>query len=308
MIDRDHINAAYGRISDRLRQTPVVDLEPGALCDRALSLKLELFQHTGSFKTRGAFNALLSAELTEAGVVGYSGGNHGAALANAATNLGVKSTIFAPDWSGEVKIERMRYFGAKVVVCADPTAVILEKFHAFAAETGAMAVHPFDDARVLAGQGTLGLEIERDRPQLDTLMVSVGGGGLIGGITAWYQDHISIVAVETEGTASLQNAFSDDPEQEISPAGISASALGGTKIGTLSREILGRWRPVSVVVTDDDVFEAGRRLWSAARVLGEPGAATALAALTSGKYQPAPDERVGVLVCGGNADPGWFQS
>ena len=184
--------------------------------------------------------------------------------------------------------------------------VIIEKFMDYADRTGALAVHPFDDPLVVCGQGTTGLEIDRQLPDLDTLLVSVGGGGLISGITAWFQDRIKIVAVETEGTASLQNAFSTTPDLEISPSGIAASALGGTKLGVLPRRILTKWRPKSVIVTDQAVIDAQNRLWNGVRIVAEPGATTALAALTSGAYRPANGENIGVLVCGGNSQPGWF--
>ena len=306
MVGQTDIVAAYARIGGYLRRTPTLHVEPGMLCKCGVALKLELFQHTGSFKPRGAFNALLSSELGEAGVVAFSGGNHGAAIAYAATKLGVASTIFAPDWSGPVKIERMRSFGAKVIVLTDETSVIIQKFMDYADQTGALAVHPFDNALVVCGQGTTGLEIDRQLPDLDTLLVSVGGGGLISGITAWFEDRIKIVAVETDGTASLNNAFSDTPDMEISPSGIAASALGGTRLGVLPRRILAQWRPKSVTVSDQAVIDAQNRLWDGVRVVAEPGAATALAALTSGAYRPAKRENVGVLVCGGNAQPSWF--
>jgi len=307
MIDQTDIEAAYARIGPYLRRTPTLHIEAGTLCECGVALKLELFQHTGSFKTRGAFNALLSSDLGAAGVVAFSGGNHGAAIAYAATKLGVASTIFSPDWSGAIKIERMRAFGATVIVLKDESSVIIQKFMDYADQTGALAVHPFDDPFVVCGQGTTGLEIDRQLPDLDTLLVSVGGGGLISGITAWFEDRISVVAVETEGTASLENAFSDTPDLEILPSGIAASALGGTRLGVLPRQILAKWRPKSVIVTDQAVIDAQTRLWHGARIVAEPGAATALAALTSGAYQPARDENVGVLMCGGNAQPGWFQ-
>ena len=350
MVGQTDIVAAYARIGGYLRRTPTLHVEPGMLCKCGVALKLELFQHTGSFKPRGAFNALLSSELGEAGVVAFSGGNHGAAIAYAATKLGVASTIFAPDWSGPVKIERMRSFGAKVIVLTDETSVIIQKFMDYADQTGALAVHPFDNALVVCGQGTTGLEIDRQLPDLDTLLVSVGGGGLISGITAWFEDRIKIVAVETDGTASLNNAFSDTPDMEISPSGIAASALGGTRLGVLPRRILAQWRPKSgpfrtpdmeispsgiaasalggtrlgvlprrilaqwrpksVTVSDQAVIDAQTRyrLWDGVRaeLVAEPGAATALAALTSGAYRPAKRENVGVLVCGGNAQPSWF--
>ncbi len=263
-------------------------------------------QHTGSFKVRGAFNSILAGTVGEAGVVAASGGNHGAAVAYAATKLGVKSTVFTMAFAGQVKIDRMRHFGAEVIVMDAPTSEVLEAFAAHAQKTGALPIHPYDAPLTLAGQGTVGLEIERQLPDIDTLCVSVGGGGLIGGIASWYGDRIRILAVETEGTAAYAAILRDGPDATITPTGISASALGASSIGALPRQAMAQADIRSVVVSDADVVAVQRRLWDKVRVIGEPGAATALAALTSGAYQPDKDERVGVLICGGNAEPGWF--
>ncbi|MFV2002178.1 MAG: threonine/serine dehydratase [Paracoccaceae bacterium] len=306
MVTQAGIARAHQRISPYLRLTPTLTVEAGLFCKNAVSMKLELFQHTGSFKARGAFNALLSNSPGAAGVVAFSGGNHGAAVAYAASTLGVRSTIFVPDFAGPVKIDRMRHFGAQVIVIDDEFSVIHASFMEYAAQTGALAVHPFDDEFVVCGQGSTGLEIGRQLPDIDSLLVSVGGGGLIGGITAWFEDRVKIVAVETTGTASLENAFSNTPEVEIVPSGIAANALGGTRLGEIPRKILARWRPQSVTVSDADVIKAQNILWSGARIIAEPGASTALAALTSGAYEPRKGENVGVLLCGGNALPGWF--
>ena len=306
MIGPQDIRDAYTRIGPHLRKTPVIRVESGAFGDVPVALKLEQTQHTGSFKVRGAFNSILAGQVGDAGVVATSGGNHGAAVAYAARQLGTHSTVFAPAFAGPVKIDRMRQFGAEVIVMDAPIGEVIDAFNAHAKTTGALAIHPYDAPQTLAGQGTLGLEIERDLPDLDTLCVSVGGGGLIGGIAAWYGNRIRILAVETEGTAAYAALLRDGPDAMITPSGIAASALGAASIGTLPRTVLAAAKVHSVVVSDADVVAAGRQLWERTRLVGEPGAATALAALTSGADQPAKGERVGVLICGGNAEPGWF--
>ncbi len=306
MTSQDEIQAAHALISQHIRATPMLRVEAGALCDAPVALKLEQLQHTGSFKVRGAFNSILSGQVGPQGVVAISGGNHGAAVAYAARVLGTHATVFAPAFAGPVKIGRMRQFGAEVVVMDAPITEVIAAFSAHANRTGALAVHPYDAPGVLAGQGTLGLEIERDMPDLDTLCVSVGGGGLIGGIAAWYGHRLKILAVETEGTAAYAAFLRHGPDAFITPEGISASALGAASIGVLPRAAMAGANVRSIVVSDADVIAAGRQLWDKTRMIGEPGAATALAALTSGAYRPQPQERVGVLICGGNAEPGWF--
>lgn len=309
MITRDEIAAAHDRIAPYIRRTPVVTLEPGALGrDFPVTLKLERLQTTGSFKLRGAFNNLLSADhIPDGGVVAISGGNHGAAVAHAATRLGIKSTVFVPGAIAvEVKLERMRHFGAEVVVVDGSVDDAFAAFEAHATDTGALQAHPYDSDLTLGGQGTIAREIEDQAPEIDTLMVSVGGGGLIGGILGWYQDRVKIIAVETEGTSTLAQSLAAGKKVIISPSGISASGLGAASIGDRPMQLVDSWLGGSVVVSDDETKVAGQRLWDDARLVVEPGAATALAAITGQAYVPEKDERVGVLICGGNASPGWF--
>jgi threonine dehydratase len=309
MINPPDIAAAHERIKAQVRRTPVLALEAGALgLGHPLVLKLEQLQVTGSFKARGAFNSLLAREVPSAGVAAASGGNHGAAVAFAARSLGHPACIFVPDWTDPVKVARIRGLDAEVVAVPGSFDRTLAALDAFVAETGALAVHPFDQPETLAGQGTLGCEIEAQCPGLDTLLVSVGGGGLIGGITAWYAGRIRIVAVETEGTATLATALAKGPEAAIVPEGLAASALGATRIGALPYAILARRIADALLVTDAEIREAQRRLWDATRILAEPGGVTALAAVVSGRYRVASGERVGVLICGGNAAPDWFLS
>ncbi len=307
MVSTDDIKAARARIAGYVRKTPVIELEAGALFEgAAMWLKLEQLQHTGSFKVRGAFNALLSHDRAAGGVAAYSGGNHGAAVAYAATSLGLKSTIFVPKFAGPVKIGRMKHFGADVRVMDAPAAELVDAFQNFAKENDALAVHPYDDAVVLAGQGTLGMEMDDQLPEFDTLVLSVGGGGLLGGIGSWFQKRMKIVAVESEGTATLATALEKGIASVVTPTGVAASALGAGSMGVLPMEVVANTNTLSVLVPDTEIIAAQNRLWDRTRIIGEPGAATALAALTSGAYVPEKEERICVLVCGGNASPGWF--
>ncbi len=308
MIARDAIRAAYDRIRPHIRRTPVLELEPGALGnEHPVTLKLEHTQITGSFKVRGAFNNLLDAALPKAGAVAISGGNHGAAVAYAAAKLGVKSTVFVPGMiANEVKMARMRGFGAEVIVAPGSVDQAFWAYDDFTMKTGALPVHPYATPETLSGQGTVALELEEQAADLDTLLVSVGGGGLIGGIAAWYGGRVKVVAVETEGTATLDKTLKGALPEDFAVSGISASGLGASSIGALPLLIIREHVAQNLVVSDDDVIEAQRRLWSAARIVCEPGGVTALAALTSGAYVPQDGERVAVLLCGGNADPGWF--
>jgi len=303
---RGAIRNAWSRIGPHVRQTPVIlpaDKHLGP--EEALWLKLEHLQHTGSFKARGAFNAILGAARRPESVVAVSGGNHGAAVAFAAARIGIPAIVFAPKLAGEVKIARMRSFGAQVEIRED-IGIAFADAEEMCRTTGALFVHPFDQPATIEGQGTIGMEFEEQLPGLDTLLVAVGGGGLIGGIAAWYQGKVRIVAVETAGTATLATSLKDGPHARIVPSGIAASALGAQHIGTIAFDLCRRYVHDALVVSDQDLVEAQRRLWSSLRIVGEPGGVTALAALTSGAYVPAAGERVGVLICGANADPGWF--
>ncbi|MEM9048969.1 MAG: threonine/serine dehydratase [Pseudomonadota bacterium] len=307
MITQADIEAAAARIQGHVRNTPMLTVEPGGAAPSAVALKLEHLQITGSFKLRGAFNTMLAGPMPTAGVVAASGGNHGAAVAYAATRLGARSTIFVPALIADpVKIARMKRFGAEIVLIEGGVDDVMRAYAAHAERTGALSVHPYDAPPTLAGQGTLGLEIERDAPALDTLLVSVGGGGLIGGIVSWYAGRIRIVAVETEGTNSLAQTLASGRKAQVTPQGIAASALGAQSVGDLPIAAMSAYPVESAVVTDAAVCDAQTWLWEGARLAVEPGAATAMAALTSGIYTPSADERVAVLLCGGNAAPGWF--
>lgn len=304
IITHDDIRAADARIRNHVRETPVLSLGRDEIgLDHAIDLKLELFQHTGSFKARGAFNALLSGDVPEAGVVAASGGNHGAAVAYAAARLGVHARIFVPEIAGPTKIGLIRATGIEPDVIPGAYSDAFEASEAYRRETGAVSIHAYDAPETLTGQGTVGLEIERQLPDLDELLIAVGGGGLIGGIASWFGDRVKIIAVEPERAATLNTALRDGPDTSVEVGGIAANSLGAKQIGRLSYDIAKARNIESVLVPDEAIADAQARLWSSARIAAEPGGAAALAALISGSYRPGPGRRVAVLVCGGNLDP-----
>ena len=263
----------------------------------------ETFQHTGSFKARGAFNTLLSRPVPAAGVVAASGGNHGAAVAYAARRLGHPAHIFVPEIAGPSKIALIRGTGADLTVVPGSYQNALEAARAHEAATGAMQIHAYDAPETLAGQGTVMREWEGQGLGADTVLIAVGGGGLIGGALAWLQGRRKIVAVEPELAPTLHRALSEGPEAEVEVGGVAANALGARRIGALCHGLATRHGVSSVLVADAAILEARDRLWRGLRQLVEPAGATALAALISGAYLPEPGERVAVLVCGANAAP-----
>ncbi len=304
----DDIAAAAARIEGRIRKTPILEVEAEAFgLPCPVTLKLEQTQVTGSFKVRGAFNNMLSRDVPAAGVVAASGGNHGAAVAYAATSLGHASRIFVPRAiAKEEKLRRMRMFGGEVVLTEGSVADCMAEYAAAAEDSGALSVHPYDTDWTLAGQGTVAREFEEQMGGIDTILVATGGGGLIGGIAAWFGDRVDVVSVETAGTDTLARSLKEGPHIDISPSGIAAGSLGGPRLGVRSWEVIRERVKTALVLKDEDVIDAAGRLWDATRLTGEPGAAVALAALTSGAYVPAKDERLAVLLCGGNADIDWF--
>ncbi len=290
------------RIRPYVRWTPNFDVEPVdfGLTARRLVLKLELLQHTGSFKVRGAFANLLSRPIPGGGVVAASGGNHGVAVAFAASRLGVPATIFVPGVASPAKTRLIQSLGATLVVTGDRYADALAASEAFIVERGGMPVHAFDQAETLLGQGSIGLELEHDAPNVDTLLVAVGGGGLIGGIAAWYQNRIKIVAVEPELAPTLHDALAAGRPVDAAAGGIAADSLAPRQVGRIAFAIAQRHVRQAVLVSDADIVAAQHALWDTARIVSEPGGATAMAALLSGRYKPEADERVAVLVCGAN--------
>ncbi|MBF9047567.1 pyridoxal-phosphate dependent enzyme [Rhodobacterales bacterium LSUCC0031] len=304
----DDITAAATRIASHVRRTPILTVEGAALgLPYPVTLKLEHTQVTGSFKVRGAFNTMLEAGVPDAGVVAASGGNHGAAVAYAATQLGHAAVIFVPRAIANAeKLRRMEMFGATVILTDGAVADCMAAYAAHAEQTGALSVHPYDTFPTLAGQGTVAAEIEAQMGGLDTILVATGGGGLIGGVAAWFGARARVISVETEGTNTLERSLRAGPEMSVQASGIAASSLGGPRLGVMSYAVARDHVDQAIVLPDQAVFDAAKRLWEGTRLIGEPGAAVALAALTSGAYRPAPGERVCVLICGGNAAVDWF--
>ena len=297
------IEAAHERIRPHIRETPVMEVAAGPFgVGHPLTLKLELLQHTGSFKPRGAFNNLLSRTIPKAGVVAASGGNHGIAVAYAAGRLGIPAQIFVPTVASAVKIDRVRSYGATVTVEGERYADALALAEAHQARTGAIGVHAYDAVETVAGQGSVAREWERQSPDLDTLLVAVGGGGLIAGIGAWFGGRVKVVGVEPELSRCLHAALEAGEPVDVSVEGVAADSLGARSVGAIPFAIVREFVAEVVLVSDTAIGEAQARLWTETRVATEPGGAAALAALTSGVYQPTEGERIGVLVCGGNVD------
>lgn len=298
------IEAAAQRIAGHARVTPVMRLGTGAFgSDADISLKLECLQHAGSFKTRGAFNNLLSLDVPQAGVAAASGGNHGAAVAFAARSRGVKATIFVPEISPAAKIEAIRRFGAEVVIGGAQYDDAQAACDRFVAQTGALKIHPFAAKETIAGQGTLGREWQQQEPDLDTVLVAVGGGGLISGIAAWFAGtKVKVVGVEPEGSRALQAALKAKGPTEVKVASVAADSLGARNVGPLVYEVCKDTVDHVALVPDAAITQAQVTLWRDFRLAVEPGGAAALGALLCGAYKPAPGERLGVLVCGANID------
>lgn len=301
-ITPEHITAAYQKIRGCIRRTPVVEVAGAdfGLGVSDLIFKLELLQHSGSFKARGAFTNLLTLEVPPTGVVAASGGNHGAAVAYAAGKLGKRARIFVPTVCSPEKIERIRSYGAELVVTGERYADALAASEAWASESGALRIHAYDQIETLRGQGTVGLEFEEQFPQLDALLVAVGGGGLIGGIASWYGKRIKIVGVEPELAPSLTYALKAGRPVDSPAGGIAADSLAPKSVGELMFPIAQTYVQSVLLVSDQAIQEAQARLWKVLRIVTEPGGAAAFAALLSRQYVPKVGERVGVLLCGGN--------
>ncbi|MGI5281811.1 serine/threonine dehydratase [Nonomuraea polychroma] len=298
-VTYEDVLAAAGRISGLVLRTPVLEISPG------LFLKLELLQHSGSFKVRGAFNRMLSAgSLPDSGVIAASGGNHGLAVAYAAKALGVRAEIFVPEVTSPVKVAGLKALGAHITQTGAIYSEAAEAAAKRAAETGALSVHAYDQAEVVAGQGTTGLEIMEQTGGVDTVVVAVGGGGFAGGITVGTSaGSPRIVAVEPERIPTLREALRAGRPVPVEVGGVAADALGATRIGGLAFEILSGPRVESVLVSDEAIVAARRTLWERHRVVAEHAGAAAYAALLSGAYVAEPGERVAVVVCGSNTDP-----
>ena len=306
LLDRTGIIEAQARVGPYIRRTPVMELEPGAFgLSCRIVLKLEQLQLAGSFKPRGAFNRMLSNPIPEAGVIAASGGNHGVAVALAARRLGVPAAIFVPTIASPAKLRRIRDGGAEVVVTGANYAEALAASAERAQATGALAVHAYDQPEVVLGQGTVGLELQEQASGLDCVLVAVGGGGLIGGIALAYEGAATrIVGVEPRLAPTLHEALAAGRPVPVTTSGIAADSLGARETGGLAFEIARRRVERVVLVEDEAIREAQRALWRELRIVVEPGGAAAFAALLSGAHPAAREARVGIVLCGGNADPG----
>ena len=313
MITREDIRGTYETIRPYIRRTPVVQLDLGDLDPAAgelppITLKLEQLQCAGSFKARGAFTNLLLRDVPPAGVVAASGGNHGVAVAYAAHRLGLPARIFVPTVSAPAKIERIRQLGAELVVTGDRYADALAAAQAWVETSGAMSVHAFDQRETLLGQGTVALELTAqargpDDAGLDTVLVPVGGGGLIGGIAAWFAGSTRVIGVEPDGAPTLTRARAEGGPADAPAEGVAADALAPRRVGELVFPITQAYVEDVVLVGDAAILAAQRALWQAARIAAEPAASVGVAALLTGAYKPAPGEGVAVVISGANMDP-----
>jgi threonine dehydratase len=301
-IDRSDIQRVHDLIAPYVRRTPIIDVDGADVGAPGLrvTLKLELLQRSGVFKTRGAFTNLLTRDIPKVGVVAASGGNHGAAVAFAAMTLKIPARIFVPTVASPAKIAHIRSYGADLVVVGDRYADALAASEEWAAESGALRIHAFDQRETLLGQGTLGLELESQAPDLDTLLVAVGGGGLIGGIASWFAGRVRLVGVEPDGAPTLFEAFKAGCPVDAPAGSIAADSLAPKRVGELMFPIARAHVERVVLVTDDAIRRAQQTLWDALRIVAEPGGSAAFAALQSGAYVPAAGERIGIVICGGN--------
>ena len=296
-VTPDDVERASERIGGRIRRTPTIE-------HGALTLKLELLQHAGSFKTRGAFNRVLGeTSIPDAGLIAASGGNHGAALSYVGGTLGIPTEIFMPSTSPDVKRRNIERFGATVRVVDGYYDDAQSAADARRAETGALEIHPYDHPATVAGQGTMGRELEQQIGSFDTLVVAAGGGGFIAGQAAWFRDRVRIVSVEPETSQCLRAARLAGEPVEVDVSGVAADSLGARRLGAVPWSIVRHFVDDAVVVPDDAIRTAQRELWDDLRLIAEPGGAAALAAIRTGAYVPEPGERLVVVVCGSNCDP-----
>lgn len=306
-VDRAAIEAAAARIAPHVRRTPLWKLDSRALdlpgAPYEVWLKLEQLQVAGSFKARGMFNRLLANEIPAAGVIAASGGNAGIATAAAARALGVPAEIFLPSVSSPAKRARLAALGATVVVAgevyADALSACVERQRA----SGALMTHAYDQPEVVAGAGTLAREIEREGGLPDRVLVSVGGGGLVAGIAAWFAGRSRVVALEPEQAPTLHAARAAGEPVDVTVGGAAADALGARRIGAIAWQIAQQHVADALLLSDAAIVDAQRFLWQQLQLAVEPAAALPLAALRSGVVEPLAGERVALIVCGANLDP-----
>jgi threonine dehydratase len=301
-LDPAAIRAAAARIAPHVRRTPVLEVDGAdfGLPSVRLVFKLEFLQHAGSFKTRGAFNNLLTRQIPPVGVVAASGGNHGAAVAYASMKMQRPATIFVPNVASPAKMEQIRGYGARLEIAGERYNDALLASEKWIAQSGAAAIHAYDQVETLQGQATVGLEFEEQAPELDAVLVAVGGGGLIGGIAAWYAGRVPVIGVEPEEAPTLTRALQAGEPVDSPAGGIAADSLAPKRVGALMFPIAQRHVERTVLVTDDAIRNAQQALWKTLRIVAEPGGAAALASLTSGAWKPKPGQAIGVLLCGAN--------
>ena len=307
LVSRDRIAATETLIRSHVRETPVLDARGsdfGLDVDR-LVFKLESCQHSGSFKVRGAFANLLSRRIPAGGIYAASGGNHGVAVAFAARELGLPATIFVPSVASPVKLAKIRRYGAHLVIVGERYDDALAASKRWAESADALEVHAFESVETLLGQGTVARELER-QAEIDTLLVAVGGGGLIGGIAAYFSERVAngslrIIGVEPERAPTLSNALEAGRPVDSPAGGIAADSLAPKRVGEIMFPIAQSFVERVVLVSDDSIHSAQQSLWDQFCIVAEPGGAAALAAVLSRNYVPRRSERVGILVCGGNA-------
>ena len=303
LIDKVLIAETFEKLTPFVRRTPIIDVEvPGI--EVPVVLKLEHMQHSGSFKARGAFANLLGAKVPDSGVAAASGGNHGAAVAYVAQALGISAKIFVPEISAPTKIARIKSYGAEVVVDGENYGAALANCQEYLDESGAMSLHAYDAPATIIGQGTMAVEFETQvLDGVDTVLMAVGGGGLIGGAAAWYEGAVKLVGVESQGCPTLHSAMAAGKPVPIKPHGLAADSLGASSIGELMLPLAQKFIDRVELVNDDEIRNAQKWLWENLKIVTEPGGATAFAAVLSGVYQAAEEERIGVVICGGNTDP-----
>jgi threonine dehydratase len=301
-VSRTEIVRYENLIRPYVRRTPVIEIDGAELAveTNRLLLKLELLQHSGSFKARGAFANLLTRKIPANGVVAASGGNHGAAVAYAAMKLNVPAKIFVPTVSSPAKLARIRTYGANLVVEGDRYADALAASEVWAQQSGALRVHAFDQDETMLGQGTLGMELEQQAPGIDTLLVSVGGGGLIAGVAAWYAGRVKVIGVEPLASPTLTEALQAGHPVDADAGGVAADSLAPRRVGDRVFPIASKYVHGTVLVTEDAIVNAQKVLWDVLRVVAEPGGVAAFSAICSGAYKPATGERVAVIISGGN--------
>lgn len=273
----------------------------------SLSLKLEFLQHAGSFKTRGAFNNLVGQQTPACGVTTASGGNHGAAVAYAAQQLGLPARIFVPEISPAAKVRKIQSCGAEVVVKGARYFDALALCKDYARDSGAFEIHAYDSAATIAGQGSVALEWEEDNARLggaplDTVLIAVGGGGLISGVATWFGKRVKVVGVEPDGSRALHAALQAGKPVDVDVNSVAGDSLGARSAGDLVHAIASTAIDHVALVADEAIVAAQKALWSDYRIASEAGGAAAYAALMSGAYRAEPGERVGVLLCGANVD------